>query len=150
MQDIREIELEIVDKTQTPRYVSRFESLLYVPAFTQKDFHYVHTGPPTKETSTEEFIITKLGVHNSSLQHNNLYKRGKAQSQNNNHLYTRGMGTKPNNNHNHLYTRGIATNPKHNHFYTRGIGTKSKQRKDCNLVITIDHKQLLVITIDHK
>ena len=39
MQDIREIELEIVDQTQTTRYVSRFESLLYVPAFTQKDFH---------------------------------------------------------------------------------------------------------------
>ena len=31
--------LEIVDQSQTPRYVSRFESLLYVLAFTQKDFH---------------------------------------------------------------------------------------------------------------
>ena len=38
MQDIRDIELEIVDQTQTPRYISRFEPLLYVPAFTQKDF----------------------------------------------------------------------------------------------------------------
>ena len=36
--------LEIVDQSQTTRYVSRFELLLYVPAFTQKDFYYiVHT-----------------------------------------------------------------------------------------------------------
>ena len=35
---------EIVYQTQTQRYVSRFEPLLYVPAFTQKDFYYiVHT-----------------------------------------------------------------------------------------------------------
>ena len=40
MQDIRE-SLEIVDQTQTQGYVSRFEPLLYVPAFTQKNFHYV-------------------------------------------------------------------------------------------------------------
>jgi len=38
-----------VDQTQTPRYVSTFEPLLYVPAFTQKDFRYrphrtSHTG----------------------------------------------------------------------------------------------------------
>ena len=78
MLDLREIELEIVDQTQTPKYVSRFELLLYVPAFTQKDFHYVHTGAPTQETSTEEFVTTKLGVHNSSLQHNHFYTRGKA------------------------------------------------------------------------
>ena len=31
--------LELVDQAQTQRYVSRFEPLLYVPAFTQKDFH---------------------------------------------------------------------------------------------------------------
>ena len=43
MQDIREKELRDVDQTQTPRYVSRFEPLLYVPAFTQKDFHYMST-----------------------------------------------------------------------------------------------------------
>ena len=43
MQDIIEIGLEIVDQIQTTRYVLRFEPLLYVPAFTQKNFHYVHT-----------------------------------------------------------------------------------------------------------
>ena len=56
MQDIKEREsLEIVDQSQTIRYVSRFEPLVYVPAFTQKDFHYiVHTGLPTPGTSTED------------------------------------------------------------------------------------------------
>jgi len=56
MHNIREREsLEIVDQTQTSRYVSRFEALLYVPAFIQKDFHYiVHTGLPTQGTSTED------------------------------------------------------------------------------------------------
>jgi len=60
MHNIRERELEIVDQTQTTRYVSRFEPLLYVPAFMQKDFHYiVHTGLPTQGTSTED-----LGKYN--------------------------------------------------------------------------------------
>jgi len=40
MLNIKEREsLEKVDQTQTPRCVSRFEPPLYVPAFTQKDFH---------------------------------------------------------------------------------------------------------------
>ena len=37
-----------MDQTQITRYVSRFKPLLYVSAFTQKDFHYVHTGSSTK------------------------------------------------------------------------------------------------------
>ena len=53
---IREIELEKVNQMQTPRYVLRFEPLRYIPAFIQKDFHYVHTGPPTQGTSTREFV----------------------------------------------------------------------------------------------
>jgi len=41
-------ELEIVDQSQTPRYITRFEPLLYVSAFTQKNFHYnFHTGLST-------------------------------------------------------------------------------------------------------
>ena len=39
MQDINERERERVDQSQTQRYVLRFESLLYVPSFTQKNFH---------------------------------------------------------------------------------------------------------------
>ena len=60
MQDIRKKEFRDSGSNTTPRYVSRFESLLYIPAFTQKDFHYIHTGPPTKGTSTEEFAIINL------------------------------------------------------------------------------------------
>ena len=76
MQDIR----EIVDQTQTIRYVSRFKPLLYVPAFTQKNFYYVHTGPFTKGPPLRNYN-TILRLHYSSLKHN--------------HLYTRGIGTKP-------------------------------------------------------
>ena len=79
--------LEIVDQSKTTRYVSRFESLLYVPAFTQKDFHYiVHTGLLTQGTSTEDLGKYNLGVHNSSLQQDNLYIRGKAQHKSPLHL----------------------------------------------------------------
>ena len=50
MQDIKEIELEIVDQMQTPKYISRFEQLLYVSVFTKKDFHYMSTQDlPHKE-----------------------------------------------------------------------------------------------------
>ena len=97
-----------MDQTQTTRYVSRFESLLYVPAFTQKDFHYVHTGPFTTGPSPRNYYST-LVVHYSSLNHN----------------------------HNYIYTRGIDTKPKLNHLYTRGIGTKPKQRKDYNLGVSM-------------
>jgi len=44
-----------VDQSQTTRYILRFKPLLYVPAFTQKDFHYsVYTGLLTQGTSTED------------------------------------------------------------------------------------------------
>ena len=69
-----------MNQTQTIRYVSRFEPLLYVPAFTQKDFHYVHTGPSTNGPPLRNYNST-FGVHYFSLKHN--------------HLYTRGIGTKP-------------------------------------------------------
>jgi len=46
---------------QTPRYVSSFEPLLYVSAFTQKEFHYiVHIGLFTQGTSTENLGNTIL------------------------------------------------------------------------------------------
>jgi len=73
--------LEIVDQSQTPRYVSRFESLLYVPAFTQKDFHYISTQDLLHREPPRVFDKYKLGVHNFSLQENNLYTRGKTQQQ---------------------------------------------------------------------
>ena len=52
--------IEIVEQSQTQRYVLRFDPLHYVPAFTQKDFYYiVHRGLPTQGTSTED-----LGKYN--------------------------------------------------------------------------------------
>ena len=63
-----------MDQTQTQRYVSRFEPLLYVPAFTQKDFHYVHTEPSTKGPPPRNYNST-LRVHNSTLKHKPLHKR---------------------------------------------------------------------------
>ena len=79
-----------MNQTKTSRYVSRFEPLLYAPAFTQKYFYYVHTGPSTKGASPRNYNST-LGIHYSTLKYN--------------HLYTREIGTKPK--HNHIYTRGI-------------------------------------------
>jgi len=92
MQDIisegREREsLEIVDQSQTQRYVSRFEPLLYIPAFTQKDFHYiVHTGLPTQGTSTEDLGNTTLQYTTPLSNKHNLYTRGKAQQRSPLHL----------------------------------------------------------------
>ena len=73
----------MVDQTQTPKYVSRFEPLLYVLAFTQKDFHYiVHIGLPTQESSTED-----LGKYTTPLsKKHNFYTRGKVQQQSPLHL----------------------------------------------------------------
>ena len=65
MEDIKR-EKERMIHMQTQRYISRFEPLLYVSAFTQKDFHYVHTRPSTKETPLRNYKY-KLGVHNSTL-----------------------------------------------------------------------------------
>ena len=89
MHNIREREresLEIVDQTQTPRYVSRFEPLLYVSAFTQKDFHYiVHTGLPTQGTSIEDLGNTTSSTQLLSL--TNITSTQEARH-NNNYLYT--------------------------------------------------------------
>ena len=75
---------KIVDQSQIQRYVSRFEPLLYVPAFTQKDFHYiVYTGLPTQRTSTEDLgninleYTTPLSNNNNN---NNFYTRDKVLS----------------------------------------------------------------------
>ena len=53
----REI-LEIVDQSQSQRYISRFEPLLYVPAFTQKNFHYTFTQDfPYRESPLRISVI---------------------------------------------------------------------------------------------
>ena len=47
-------------QTQTQGYVSRFEPLLNIPAFTQKDFPYVHVGPKAYHPSFDDDQLMKL------------------------------------------------------------------------------------------
>ena len=144
MQDIREREresLEIVDQTQTLRYFSRFEPLLYAPAFTQKDFHYVNTGPPTKRISTEEFTITN-SEYTTPLSNTITFTqeaRHKAKTQSPLHKRDRHKA-KPQSPL-HKRDKHKAKSQPH-HPYTRGIGTKQKQRKDYNLD---DHNRSQII-----
>ena len=75
-----------MDQTQTPRYVSKFEALLYVPAFTQKDFHYiVHIGLPTQGTSTED--LDNINQDYTTPLSDNITSTQEARH-NTNHLYT--------------------------------------------------------------
>jgi len=155
-----------------------FEPLLYVPAFTQKVFTTSTQDLPQKEPPSRNLQSQTCSIQLLSSTQLLLHKRQGTKPKLN-HLYMRGMGTKTNYNHSHLYTRGIGTKPNlnHNHLYTRGIGTKLKlnhlyikreeqsqttitsilegwtqtQNKEITiLVIIINHKQHLVITIDHK
>ena len=72
--------LEIVDQSQTTRYVSRFQLLLYVPAFTQKDFHYMSTQDfPHREPPLRILGNTNLEYTTPLSTNNNHYTRGKAQ-----------------------------------------------------------------------
>ena len=60
MQGIRE-SLEIVDQSQTQRYVSRFEHPALRPRLHTEGFLlFVHTGLPTQGTSTEDLGNTIL------------------------------------------------------------------------------------------
>ena len=69
MQDIKEIEFRDSGSNANTKIYFKVRATILRPAFTKKDFHYVHTGPPTKGTSTEKFAIIKLKVHNLSLIH---------------------------------------------------------------------------------
>ena len=71
MQDIREIELRDSGSNANNKICFEVRALLYVPVLTQKDFHYVHTGPFTKGSPLRNYN-TILGVHYSSLKHNHL------------------------------------------------------------------------------
>ena len=86
----------------------------------------------------------KLGVYNSSLQHNHLYSRGKAQSQNSitstQEGYAQSQTTITSTQEGYALSqnlitstqRGIGTKLNHNNLYTRGMNTNSKQRRDYN------------------
>ena len=65
-------------ETQTQGYVSSTQ--LYVPAFTQKDFHYiVHTRFPTQGTPLRIWVIQTGSTQLLSPTKHNLYARGEAQ-----------------------------------------------------------------------
>jgi len=63
--ELRDREIQI----QIQGYVSRFEPLLYVPAFTQKDFHYVHQGPSTKGPPPRNYNDYKSEYTTPTLSH---------------------------------------------------------------------------------
>ena len=71
MQDIKREILEIMDQSQTTRCVSRFEPLLYVPVFTQKDYMSTqdlpHREPPLriwqKQTKSIQLLSNKKPLH---------------------------------------------------------------------------------------
>ena len=83
---------------------------LYVPAFTQKDFHYfVHTGLPTQGSSTEDFGQYNNREYTTPLSTNTISTlRGKAQPTQN-PPHTRGVGTYPTQ-INHLTLEGFQHN----------------------------------------
>ena len=55
MQDITRLELKEMAKRKQKNMFRDSSTKLYVPAFTWKDFHYLHLGTPQrKQTSTEE------------------------------------------------------------------------------------------------
>ena len=89
MQDIREIELRDSGSHANTKICLEVRATALRPRLHTEGFHYVHTGPPTKGTSTEEFVITKLGVHNYSFQHNHLYIKRDRHKAKLNHLYTK-------------------------------------------------------------
>ena len=60
MQDTREIEFRDSGSNANTEICFEVRAMLYILAFTQKDFYYVHTGHFTKGTSVEEFAITNL------------------------------------------------------------------------------------------
>ena len=144
MQDIREIEFRDSGSNANTKICFKVETIALCSRLHTEGFSlYVNTWPSTKETSTEEFVITNLeyttplsdtttstqeGRHKVKTQ-SPLHKRDKAQSQTTITITStqEGQGTKSKLHHNHLYTRE-----------TR-YKAKAKKRLQ-HLVITIDHK----------
>ena len=93
MQDIREIELRDSGSNTNNKICFEVRATALVPAFTQKDFHYVHIGLSTKGPPLRNYNST-LGVHYSSFNHNHLYTRRIDTKSKYTDLYIRGMGTK--------------------------------------------------------
>jgi len=75
MQDIREIELRDSESNANTKICFEVRATALRPAFTQKDFHYVHAGPSTKGAPLKNYNLT-IGVHNSSLKHKTSTQEG--------------------------------------------------------------------------
>ena len=91
MHKIREREFKDSGSNANTKKYFEVRALLYVPAFIQKDFHNVHTGPPTKGTSTEEFAITNLEYTTPLSNTTTSTQERQGTKQKLNHLYTRGI-----------------------------------------------------------
>ena len=76
MQDIKNRELkDRRSNTNTKKNVLRFELLLYVLTFTQKDFHYVHQRPSTKGLSLRNYNL-QIGSTQLQLSHTSIKEGG--------------------------------------------------------------------------
>ena len=140
MQDIREIEFRDSRSNANLKICFEVRATALHPRLHTEGFSLCPHRTSSQGTSTEEFTITKLGVHNSSLQHNHLYTRDKAQSQNS-HLYTRGI-------------KALRQTPPQSPLHKRD---KNKPKAQSPLHQRDEHKpkakkglQLLVISIDYK
>ena len=160
MHNIRERIRDSGSNANTKIYFE-FEPLLYIPAFSQKNFHYiVHTGLPTQGTSAEDLgninreYTTPLSITNTTST-----LRGQAQSHTNTTSHKRGRHLANKSITSHLrdsntnstshqrelntistsHQREPTTTPIIN-LYTRGI---SQIRRIYNQVVYLNHKQLL-------
>jgi len=72
MQDIKRELRGTEIETHTQEYILRFKPSLYVLAFTQKDFHYIHQGPSTKGHPSRNYNLqtksTQLQLSHTSTQ----------------------------------------------------------------------------------
>ena len=98
MQDIREIELRDRGSNANNKICFEVQTTALCPRLHTERFSlYVHTGPSTKGTSTEEFTITNLEyttpLSNTTTSTQEARHKAKTQSQSPLHMK---IGTKPN------------------------------------------------------
>jgi len=75
MQDIGEIELRDSGSNANTKIYFEVRATALHPHLHKEGFHYVHIGPSTKGSLPRNYNSTP-GVHNSSLNTQNLYTRG--------------------------------------------------------------------------
>ena len=84
MQEIREIEFTDSGSDVNTKIYFEVRATALRPRLHTEGFHYVHTGPPTKGTSTKEFAITNLeyttSLSNTTTSTQEASHKGKQQS----------------------------------------------------------------------